>query len=96
MRMKRMLIVFTLLHPIYFFGVMYFPDNSMVFNYIFGISVIFFYFHHIISIWNISVLDRTDKIRETLLTLLFGVFAMWAWIQFNDISKKTSPAHNRT
>ena len=46
-----------------------------------------FYVSYILFIWRMP-LDKFDKWKEIIMALVFGVFAMWMWIQFNEIENK--------
>ena len=83
--LKKSLLIFTLLHPVYFIGTLYFGLNSLVLDAIFATIAIGFYGYYLYFIWNIQAMKKTDKIFETLVALLFGIFAMWAWVQFNNL-----------
>jgi hypothetical protein len=32
-------------------------------------------------------LEKSDKWKETILACIFGLFAMWMWVQFNELEK---------
>ena len=84
-RLKKSLLVFTLLHPIYLISILYFGLNSLVLDAVFATIAIGFYGYYLYFIWSIEAMQKTDKIFETVVALLFGIFAMWAWVQFNNL-----------
>lgn len=84
---KRLLIVFTILHPIYFLITLYYGFDTPWLDFSFGFITFSIYVVYIMFIWSISEMSRFDKIKESILTLFFGIIAMWVWVQFNDIKK---------
>ncbi len=86
-RLRSALIVFTILYfasiPIYFSGIV---DSNVVITIILLftllINVVF-----IVFIWTMPM-KKTDKIIETIMICLFGLIAMWAWLQFNNLNEK--------
>jgi len=83
--MRTLLIIFTVLHVIYFsFSIMLL--NSALVNTIWIIILVMFYINYVVFIWRMPI-DRFDKCTETIMACIFGLFAMWMWIQFNDIEK---------
>tara|TARA_B100000949_G_scaffold227011_1_gene232956 strand:+ start:6 stop:308 length:303 start_codon:yes stop_codon:yes gene_type:complete len=84
--MRTVLIIFTILHFLYFvFSLM--SLNSGTMNVIWTVLLVIFYINYILFIWRMP-LDKFDKWRETILACIFGLIAMWAWIQFNNVEKK--------
>ena len=84
--MRTVLTVFTILHLVYFlFSIM--SLNSDLMNIIWSLILVIFYFNYILFIWKMP-LDKFNKWTETIMACIFGLFAMWIWIQFNGIEKK--------
>ena len=84
--MRIILAVFTILHIVYFlFSMM--SLNSDLMNIIWALILVIFYFNYVLFIWRMP-LDKFDKWTETILACIFGLFAMWIWIQFNGLEKK--------
>ncbi|WP_290568012.1 MULTISPECIES: hypothetical protein [unclassified Leeuwenhoekiella] len=84
-KFRKRLILFTLLQPIYFITTLYFDLSTPVLDFSFVIIMLSFYAYYIYFIWSIEAMKKTDKIFETVVALIFGVFAMWAWVQFNNL-----------
>lgn len=90
--MRIVLKVFTALHIVYFLlSIM--SLNSDLMNIIWTILLFIFYLNYILFIWRIP-LDKFDKWTETIMACIFGLFAMWIFIQFKDIEKKSSNTTN--
>ncbi len=84
--MRTVLIIFTILHVVYFvFAFM--SMNSDLMNVIWSVILGIFYINYIFFIWRMP-LDKFDKWTETIMACLFGLIAMWAWMQFNKIENK--------
>ena len=86
-RMRIFLVIFTLLYfvsiPIYLIGIIesgFLLAIISVLTLLFNIVFIFF-------IWRMPM-QKEDKIFETIMICLFGLLAMWAWIQFNNLKEE--------
>lgn len=84
--MRTLLSIFTVLHIVYFIFLIM-SLNSVLINMIWGIIVTIFYSTYILFVWRMPI-DKFDKWTETIMACIFGIFAMWIWIQFNGIEKK--------
>ena len=83
--MRTVLTIFTILHVVYFLFLTM-SLNSFLMNVIWSVILVIFYCNYILFIWRMP-LDKFDKWIETIMACIFGLFAMWIWIQFNGIQK---------
>lgn len=83
-KIRFLLIVFTIIHVLYFFLPFIFSD---IYHKILRDSILIvnsiFYLVFILFIWLNMPNSKYDKISETILILLFGILALWVWIQFD-------------
>lgn len=94
-KVRVLLIVFTLIHVLYIVLAFIFSnvDNKILFDIILFVNTIF-YLAFILFIWLKMPVSNYDKISETILILLFGLLALWVWIQFDksvEEINKTGP-----
>jgi uncharacterized protein YhhL (DUF1145 family) len=61
--------------------------NSDLIDLIWVLILGIFYVNYILFIWRMP-LSNYEKWTETVMACIFGIFAMWVWIQFNEIEKK--------
>ncbi|PQJ15954.1 hypothetical protein [Aureicoccus marinus] len=85
-KMRKVLVVFSILQILYFFF-SFSSLNTDFINILWSIMLLSFYAYYLFFIWNMP-LDKADKWTETILACIFGILAMWMFIQFNDISKR--------
>lgn len=75
---KKVLQVFTILNVIIFFLSLI---NILHFNPIFIIGIYYLFIIYFLGfIWLKMPMSKADKIGETLLILVFGIFALWMWL----------------
>ena len=82
--MRKVLIALTILYvvslPIYLVG----GSISVYIIPVMSVLWILYNIVFIVFIWRMP-LSRKDKIFETVMICLFGLLAMWAWMQFNEL-----------
>lgn len=83
--LRKYLLVFTLLHPVYLIMSLYLNLDTPILDIVFAVLAIGFYSYYLYFIWSIDAMRKSNKIFETIVALIFGIFAMWAWVQFNDL-----------
>lgn len=75
---RLLLIIYTILHPLFF--ILFFTNfMEFSFEFIFGINIVFI-LTFLSFIWLRLPISKFDKIGETILISLFGLFALWMWI----------------
>ena len=75
---RILLIIYTILHPL-FIILFYLNFIEFSFELIFGIKIVFV-LTFLTFIWLRLPISNFDKIGETILICLFGLFALWMWI----------------
>lgn len=83
--LRKHLLVFTLLHPVYFIMSLYLNLDTPFLDIVLAVLAIGFYGYYLYFIWSLEAMPKSNKIFETVVALIFGVFAMWARVQFNDL-----------
>ncbi|RZS90567.1 hypothetical protein [Aquimarina brevivitae] len=85
-RLRKVLFVFTILHLMYVAFLLVSLDTILM-NVVCLIAFISFYVYYVLFIWSMP-LDKFDKWKESILACIFGLFAMWLWVQFNTLEDK--------
>ena len=98
LRIRKLLKIFTILHFSYILIVVYLNQYNSEFSVIIPIVNSVFYLVFILFIWFKMPMSRYDKITETILIVLFGVFALWMWVpnqnELKAMIDKKNTTHN--
>ena len=89
---RLILQLYTILHLVVL-GIFFTNIIGHNFNVIFGINIIFI-LTFLSFLWFRLPMSKYEKIGETLLILIFGLFAIWMWIPNEKGLKKMISEYN--